>query len=259
MSKTTWKNKKRKKYHTRIEKNKNIYYKNNKAVYINKNNNTKFILIILVISVFFNAIFLLRINSLDVSIDTIKDENNKYKEEYTNYLFLGDSITEIYDLDKYYHNLPVINSGISGNTTEDILDDMKARVYDYNPSKVFLLIGTNDLIHDKNVDEIVSNIKKILTEISSNNKLTEIYVESIYPVNDNMDEEMVAERTNKDIIEINEKIKKYCEDNNCNYINLYDKLTDDDGNFCEEYTYDGLHPNEKGYQIITKELKKYLD
>lgn len=265
MSKTTSKKQKKKKYSTRIEKNKSIYYKNNSSIYTNKKNN-KIILIILTISIFFNALFLVRINNLSSSIDDLnntlednKEDIEKLDKNYVNYLFLGDSITDFYDLDKYYDGLPVVNSGISGNTTEDILDDMKNRVYDYNPSKVFLLIGTNDLIHDISVDDITSNIEKIISEIKDNKPQVEIYVESIYPVNDNLDEDMVSNRNNDDIMKINEKIKKYCDDNNYTYINMYDKLLDDDGNFSEEYTDDGLHPNENGYEIITKELKKYLD
>lgn len=265
MSKTTSKKQKKKKYSTRIEKNKSIYYKNNSSIYTNKKNN-KIILIILTISIFFNVLFLVRINNLSSSIDDLnntlednKEDIEKLDKNYVNYLFLGDSITDFYDLDKYYDGLPVVNSGISGNTTEDILDDMKNRVYDYNPSKVFLLIGTNDLIHDISVDDITSNIEKIISEIKDNKPQVEIYVESIYPVNDNLDEDMVSNRNNDDIMKINEKIKKYCDDNNYTYINMYDKLLDDDGNFSEEYTDDGLHPNENGYEIITKELKKYLD
>ena len=270
MGKTTKRKLKKKKYTTRLEKNKRIYYKNNSVIENHKKSNNKLILIVLVISLVVNAFFLLRVNNLDSSVDSLNttiEENKKdyekeienLKENYTNYLFLGDSITDFYDLDKYYEGLPVVNSGISGNTTEDILNDMKGRVYDYNPSKVFLLIGTNDLIHDISVDDIVSNIEKIVNEINSNEPQSEIYVESVYPVNDNLDEDMVDVRNNDDIMEINEKIKKYCEDNGYNYINMYDKLLDDDGNFNEEYTDDGLHPNSKGYEVITDELKKYLD
>lgn len=270
MSKTTGKKQKKKKYSTRIEKNKSIYYKNNSVINSHKKNNNKLILIVLVISLFINAFFLLRVNNLDSSVDSLNttiEENKKdyekeietLKEDYTNYLFLGDSITDFYDLDKYYEGLPVVNSGISGNTTEDILDDMKKRVYNYNPSKVFLLIGTNDLIHDISVEEIVSNIEKIVNEINSNKPQTEIYVESVYPVNDNLDEDKVDVRNNDDIMEINKKIKEYCDENNYTYINMYDKLLDDDGNFSEEFTDDGLHPNGKGYEAITEELKKYLD
>lgn len=266
MSKTTSKKQKKKKYSTRIEKNKNIYYKNNSVKDSHKKNNNKLVLIVLVISLFVNAFFLLKINNLSLSIDdlnnTIEDKNGemeRLEDDYTNYLFLGDSITDFYDLDKYYEGLPVVNSGISGNTTEDILNDMKGRVFDYNPSKVFLLIGTNDLIHDISVDDIVSNIEKIIDEINSNKPQTQIYVESVYPVNDNLDEDMVDVRNNDDIMKINEKVKEYCDKNDYIYINMYDKLLDDDGNFNEEYTDDGLHPNSRGYEVITDEIKKFLD
>ena len=273
MSKSTGKKQKKQKYSTRIEKNKKIYYKNSSSLRpsnAKKSSNNKLILFILAVSIFFNAFFLLRTNSLTSSIDDLNstiDKNeeeystmiDKLKSEYTNYLFLGDSITDYYNLDTYYGGLPVVNSGIEGNTTEDILNDMKNRVYNYNPSKVFLLIGTNDLIHDMEVEEIVSNIEKIISEINNNEPQAEIYVESIYPVNDNLNEDMVNVRNNEDIMEINEKIKAYCEANDCTYINIYDILLDDDGNFNEKYTDDGLHPNSRGYEVITEELKKYLD
>ncbi len=267
MSKTTNKKSKKKKYTTRLEKNKRIYYKNDSSTYTDKkSNNNKLVLIILIISIFFNAFFLLKINNLSLSVDdlnnTIEDKNGemeRLEDDYTNYLFLGDSITELYNLDKYFSGLSVVNSGISGNITEDILKDMKNRVYDYNPSKVFLLIGTNDLIHDISVDDIASNIEKIISEIKDNKPQAKIYVESVYPINYNLNKKMVNKRNNDDIMKINEKIKKYCEDNGYTYINMYDSLLDGDGNFSEEYTDDGLHPNENGYEIITKELKKYLD
>lgn len=273
MSKSTGKKQKKQKYSTRIEKNKRIYYKNSSSMRpsnTKKSSNNKLILFILAVSIFFNAFFLLRTNSLTSSIDDLNstiDENeeeystmiDKLKSEYTNYLFLGDSITDFYDLDEYYEGLPVVNSGVSGNTTTDILNDMKNRVYNYNPSKVFLLIGTNDLIHNMSVEEIVSNIEKIISDIKIDNPQIEVYVEAIYPVNDGIDKTVVDERNNEDIMEINNSLKEYCDANNCTYIDMYDKLLDDEGNFSEEYTDDGLHPNDRGYEVITEELKKYLD
>ena len=38
-----------------------------------------------------------------------------------NYVFLGDSITAGYDLDKFYKDYPVVNSGVGGYTTKDML------------------------------------------------------------------------------------------------------------------------------------------
>ena len=269
MSNKTSKKRKKKKYSTRIEKNKNIYYKNN-SVLSKKDNKKQLLVLILVVSIVLNSVLLLVINSKNSSINklnnSLKEEKSSYDKEiktmtdnYNNYLFLGDSITEFYDLDKYFPNMPVVNSGISGNTTEDILNDMKERVYDYKPDKVILLIGTNDLIHNISVEEVISNIEEIITKIKENEPKADIYVQSIYPVNDNLDEEMVSVRDNEDIMKINDSIEKYCQDHDCTYINMYDLLTDEDGNFNEEYTEDGLHPNDKCYEVITKELKKYLD
>lgn len=176
-----------------------------------------------------------------------------------NYLFLGDSITDFYDLDKYYKDLPVVNSGISGNTTDDILNNMKKRAYQYNPSKVFLLIGTNDLTRDKSNEEIVEGVEKIIEGIKENRPKAEIYLESIYPVNYSLSPKMVNVRKNDDIKEINKELKKYCKKNKITYIDMYDLLKDDDDNFDSIYTNDGLHPNDEGYEVITKEIKKYLD
>lgn len=179
-----------------------------------------------------------------------------------NYLFLGDSITELYHLDDYYSGMPVVNSGESGNTTQDILDHMRERVYQYNPSKIFLLIGTNDLAEGISQETILDNIEKMIDEIQNNRPYATIYLESIYPVN-NTDEEkiehdVVKDRSNKDIREINQKLKDIAKKKKITYIDMYDILKDENGNLNLDYTKEGLHISDDGYKVITKEIKKYL-
>ena len=65
-------------------------------------------------------------------------------------------------------------------------------------------------------------------------------------------------RTNKKIKYINKKLKKYCKNKDYTYINVYDELTDEDGNLALKYTEEGLHLNETGYIKVTKTLYKYL-
>lgn len=179
-----------------------------------------------------------------------------------NIVFLGDSITDYYDLDKYYSNYNVVNSGIAGNTTRDILGDMKNRVYKYNPSKVFLLIGTNDINSKIPEEETIKNIKSIISGIRKNRPNAKIYVESIYPINDTDDnkinKKLVSIRNNEIIKKYNKKIKKYCDNNSITYINMYDELKDTNDNLKLEYTKEGLHISDSGYVVITKEIKKYL-
>ena len=178
-------------------------------------------------------------------------------------VFLGDSITSRYDLSKYYKRYNVVNSGIGGNQTTDILNDLDNRVYKYNPTKVFLLIGTNDFFDDRSNEYIVGNIKKIVNDINDKRPNAKVYLESIYPVNNSDDEkinkEMVYDRDNKIIKDINKELKKFCDNKKvCTYIDIYNHLLDDDGNLKLEYTRDGLHVSDEAYNIITDILMPYI-
>lgn len=182
-----------------------------------------------------------------------------------NIVMLGDSITDGYDLDKYFGvDKLIVNSGISGNKTHDISENIRKRVYEYNPSKVFLLIGINDIIYENASSKIVYNqIDIIINEIKERLPNTKIYIESIYPVNSDWHnnyslESRDASEANRIIIESNELLKGYCKEHGYEYIDVYSSLVDSDNNFDRSYTDDGLHPNERGYEVITKILKKYM-
>lgn len=180
-----------------------------------------------------------------------------------NYVFLGDSITDFYDLDNYFDNkYSIVNSGMNGNRVDDILKNMNDRVYRYNPSDVIILIGINDILYkNSSTDEVTKKIEKITKQIKKHNPYCNIYIQSIYPTNDKWkkehndsvpDESILKEK----ILKINKNIKKYCKENKITYINVHDSLVNKDGYLDNKYTNDGLHPNEKGYEIITKIIKK---
>lgn len=215
------------------------------------------LLAIIIFTVGFLAFHYISFNHHKVKIKSI----TTYKDRYIipeNVLFLGDSITDFYDLEKYYPDNNVVNSGISGDVSDDILNDMYNRVYRYNPSKVFLLIGTNQIPKGDIDDEIVDDIKRIITNIHDNRSITKIYVESIYPVNKELNKTMVSTRDNERIVELNKKIKEEVKDiKYVEYINIYDSLLKD-GVLNDEYSEDGLHLNDKGYEIVTNILKKYI-
>ena len=250
--------KKKKKYKNRLDRNKKLY---NKYVSVPvKNKTNKIIIVFFVCSILINIVLGIGIFTGLIGKEKIKEIPKIEEKEIVpdNYLFLGDSITEYYDLGKYFIDLPVVNSGISGDTTDDILSNMKERVYDYNPSKIFLLIGTNDLEIDKSVDEVVDDIKEIVKGIKDNRPKAEIYIESVYPVNSDINEDLVDKRENEDIIAINEELEEYAEEENLTYIDIYNLLVTEDGVLNTEYTKDGLHLNDKGYDVVTKTLEKYL-
>lgn len=195
---------------------------------------------------------------IDMNYKLEKIERYTYNKE--SIVFLGDSITSRCNLNKYFPNYNVYNSGIAGNMTKDILGDMENRVFVYNPTKVFILIGTNDLVYSGlDNDGIKNNIEEIINKIYEKNSNTKIYLESIYPVNNSLNKEIVETRTNDNIKDLNNKIEKICNNNKCTYINMYDNLTDKNGNMKRIYTVDGLHLNKIGYKVVASKLTKYLN
>lgn len=248
------------------------YYIKNKK--IEKNLLSCFFIIIFLIAILTTALYF----SKDTIKTTTKNNQNVKKTivekkkkkgpdyRYENIVFYGDSITDFYNLDKFYKDLPVINSGTSGFQTKDLIKLVEERVYKYNPTKVFMMIGTNDIAFtDLTNEEIVENIKKIIDMIKENRPKADLYIESIYPVNRNTEGNdvvslfMVNIRKNERIREINKLLKEACKDEKVPYIDMYDLLADENGDIKLDYTVDGLHISENGYKVITKKLMEYID
>lgn len=174
-----------------------------------------------------------------------------------NIVFLGDSIMDWYPIEEIFGDLPIVKSGIAGYETDDILSRMDEMVYRYNPTKVFLLIGTNDLKRDEDkTKETANKIIEILNNIKTKRPMTKLYYQSIYPVNRNLS--AAEERFNDEIQEVNKILKEYCSKNNVTYIDMYDELADNKGNFKDTLTKDGLHPNDLGYARISQVLLRYI-
>ena len=186
-------------------------------------------------------------------------ECNIHKKNSNKILFLGDSITQRYDFKKYFPKHNIINSGIGGNFTTDILNDLDSRVYKYNPDKVFLLIGINDIkFSDLSDDEIINNIELITSSIKEELPNVKIYIQSIYPINYDKNKELLSSKDNERIQNINKEIKNICKDNNYTYINMYDSLEIFNQLF-KYYTTDGIHINRVGYRVITMKLFRYIN
>ena len=191
-----------------------------------------------------------------------KSKIDSIKVQDENIVFFGDSITEGYNVKEFFDEYRVVNSGISGNTTKDLINRIDSDLYDYNPSAVIIQIGTNDLRVSIKDEEIISNIKKIIKGIRKNRKNASILVESIYPLNRDMDTEywdgVNEDYNNKHIIKLNKDIKKLCKIEHIKYIDVYTSLLDDNKNLKEVYSKEGLHLTDLGYYKVTKIIKKYL-
>lgn len=189
-----------------------------------------------------------------------------YATENTNYaksqiVFIGDSITDLYVLDDHYADLDLAcyNRGIGGDNTSGVLNRLKVSVYDLNPSKVVLMIGTNDINGNVENEEIISNYEKIISNILNTLPEVELYCVSIIPQNEDLQEysNIDITKTTKTIIEINKKIRTLTEAYEVTYIDLFSHLADENNYLIKDYSDDGIHLNPKGLAIWTNIMKEY--
>jgi lysophospholipase L1-like esterase len=170
-------------------------------------------------------------------------------------IFLGNSITEIGPWAKLTGDTTVVNRGIGGDITYGVLkrlDDVIAR----QPSKVFLLIGINDIGKDIPDTVIADNIRKIVATIVQGSANTKIYVQSILPLNP--DVKNFPQHYNKEehVLKVNAMLPGMLASLKCTFVNIFPLLLDDKQRLDAQYTLDGLHVNQKGYVIWVDYLKK---
>lgn len=181
-----------------------------------------------------------------------------YPDSKNDIVFLGNSITARGHWNELLQLPTARNRGISGDTTFGILERLD-EVTEGQPSKIFLLIGINDISRDFPDEQILKNYKEIIYRIQQESPKTKIYIETILPVNKLFD--VYKRHYNKDehILYINEQIRKMAPKMGVTLIDIYPEFLDNHNRLDAEYTDEGLHLNEKGYLKWGEILKNYLN
>ncbi len=124
---------------------------------------------------------------------------------------------------------------------------------------IFLKIGINDVSHHQTSDFIVSRIAEIVEKIKSDSPHTQVYIQSLLPINESIGIYTRLNGRSNQITEINTKLKALAKNWNLAYIDLYPLFTEPGTQTLRaNLTGDGLHISEEGYKIWREELKKYL-
>jgi lysophospholipase L1-like esterase len=172
-------------------------------------------------------------------------------------IFLGNSITQGWDWKKLLGDSSVINRGIGGDITFGVLkrlDDVIKR----NPSKLFVLIGINDIGKDIPDAVIAENVKKIITRVQRECPHTRIYLQSILPLNPDIKGFPQHYDKREHVINTNKLLKKVAEGLSCTYVDLYPLFVDKEGKLMSALTKDGLHLSSdgQGYMMWVEHLRK---
>ena len=167
-------------------------------------------------------------------------------------VFMGDSITDGWGrkYGKFFPDKPYVNRGISGQTTPQMLIRFRPDVIALKPKVVVILAGTNDLAGNtgpSTMEAIEDNLTS-MAELAKANGIR-VVLASLLPVCDYI-KPQTARRPPEKIIELNRWMKDYAGKNGLVYLDYYSAMLDDKKMFRQELTYDGLHPNDAGYEIM---------
>ena len=172
-------------------------------------------------------------------------------------IFLGNSITDGCNWTELFSDLRVKNRGISGDVTEGILNRLD-EVTESSPAKIFIMIGINDLARNKSKKKILDQCEIIVDQIIADSPETEIYLQSILPVNKKYGRFEKHYSKSDSIVSMNNGLENLAKRKGQIYVDLYSSFIDDENNLKDEFTEDGLHLNGKAYQMWKSLVDKYI-
>jgi lysophospholipase L1-like esterase len=168
-------------------------------------------------------------------------------------VFLGDSITDMGEWAELFGSTNVLNRGISSDITFGVLNRLDETIA-RKPSKIFILIGINDIARNIPDSVIVGNYEKIVQQIQQHSPNTKIYIQSILPTNNNFTEFKNHQNKTEHITFINTQLQKIATAYKATYVNIASVLLNDEQMLDSKYTNDGLHLKGEGYMA----WKNYL-
>lgn len=191
----------------------------------------------------------------------------KAKQGRIDVYFEGDSITRRWGATDYpkflahwkrhFHGRNAANFAWGGDTTQNILWRLQNGELEGVSPKVFVLqAGTNNLpstgsADQAKVDEVVTGIKAIMGVFRTQAPEATIVLTGVFPRSQNM--------SLKDSIEhINARLSKLADGKKTRFLNINDKLADAEGKLREGMSSDGLHLDEKGYDVWAAALLPIL-
>jgi len=181
-------------------------------------------------------------------------------------VFIGDSITDGWDNEGrggFFPGRPYVNRGIDGQTTPQMLVRFRPDVIALGPRVVVILAGTNDIAGNTGLMPL-SAVEDTLASMAELAKANDIRVvlASVLPVDDGDRDAQGLPlmrtrcRPPSQIAELNQWLRQYASAHGHVYLDYAGALADENGMLKADLADDGLHPNAKGYAVMTPLAEK---
>lgn len=146
-------------------------------------------------------------------------------------------------------NIDYINRGINGDTTDGMLSRFDSDILRYKPSHVIIMGGTNDAYAGIAVNQVINNIQAMV-QLAFENAIFPCIGLPI-PCNELAEEKLLGQ--------YREEMRQIARANNIEIIDFHKSMVDDSGvNIKAGLHWDGVHPNNAGYEVMAGVAAKFF-
>jgi lysophospholipase L1-like esterase len=168
-------------------------------------------------------------------------------------VFVGSSTIRLWNLEKTFPDLTPLNRGFGGSQLADSVHFAPRIVLKYKPRTVLLYAGDNDLASKKTPEQVAADFREFVAVVHKELPQTKILFLSIKP---SVKRWNIWDKGQK----ANALIEAICKaDPLCSYIDDSKIILGPDGKpQADLFQKDGLHLNDKGYELLARTVRPYL-
>jgi lysophospholipase L1-like esterase len=182
-------------------------------------------------------------------LQIVKDDDKKI------ILFTGSSSIRMWsDIQDYFPDRIIINTGFGGSHMSDLLFYIDELVIQYMPDQVFIYEGDNDIAYGTSLWRILRDTRKVVDRILEALPSSQVVLISAKP--------SLARWQFKEAYEnVNLRYNEFASgQDRVRYVDVWSKMLDETGEPMKDiFLEDSLHLNKAGYDIWAKEIGKFIE
>lgn len=188
------------------------------------------------------------VNAISLKYDSIWDSTNE------TIVFTGSSSVRLWKkLEQSFPKHQILNTGFGGSQSSDLLYFLDDLILRYNPKKVFIYEGDNDLWAKKRPNKVIDTTEEIIRRIKAQNSNTQIILIAAKPSISRWKIRGKYKRLNRKMERLTEK------DSLLYYADVWYPMLTKNKLKTDIYIEDGLHMNQKGYDIWFQAIMNLVD
>ncbi|MEY8780746.1 GDSL-type esterase/lipase family protein [Allomuricauda sp. XS_ASV26] len=169
-------------------------------------------------------------------------------------IFTGSSSIRLWkDLQERFPEHQVLNTGFGGSQFSDLELYLDELILNYDPVKVFIYEGDNDIFERKSPRKVIKKAEGILRTLRQEKPNMEIVLISAKP-------SISRWKFRGKYRRLNRKLNKLAAENSgIDFVDVWHPMLDKKKVKQDIFIEDGLHMNSKGYDIWYNAIKDYID